>query len=522
MARKTSIDMSQTMEQTQRQVTLPSTILAGKILEKSHEEVLQYVNDELDKNPALEPVSDDGNLPDAHSRDSYDDDDDGYGDGGYDGGERNNNRDDYTGNMFGSDDDDDTPYYLRRQGNQRNIDDERYVPDVVEEESLYEHLLEQLQQLDLTPDQMMIGRYVIGNIDSNGYLTRKAYDISYDILTKESREIDEDEVQRVIDIIKTLDPVGICAMNLRECLMIQLKPRIATDKCAELAYRAVDRYLDDIANRHFELLRRALRVSDEQLAEVISTIQHLNPQPGARFVNDRTVQHGVAVNPDFMVEYDDELGEMIITSLNRMPQLQVSESYRVLSQTKQSGRRSGNASDRNSQKLARNYVTDAEDLIELLKIRQSTLLRVVKAIVDKQKEYFMTLDEGNLHPLTLADIAPIVGNDVSVISRATKGKYLQTRNGCLPFKFFFTEGMVMKGGDGDDDSREASTHEILKELKRLIDNEDKQRPLTDQALTDALNKMGYPIRRRTVAKYREERLNIPVARQRKEHMVRSK
>jgi len=504
MAGKTGLDLSQKMVQTQRQVALPSTILVGQMLEMGYEEALQYVNDELDKNPALERVCDE-------KRSGKDDD------CSYDGentseqkGEDYDPRNDYSK-------EEDAPAYLTKMGNQRGADDEAYVPEVVEEESLYDHLTEQLNQLELTPEQMMIGDYVIGNIDGNGYLTRSAYDISYDIITKESRDMSEDEVQKVIDIIKTLDPSGIAAENLRECLLIQLKPLRHTDHLAELAYKAVDKYIEDIGNKHFEKLRRALRIDDATLAEVMKYIRHLNPYPGAGFVNDRTVQHAISVNPDFHVEYDEEAGEIEITSLNRLPELQVSESYKVSSE----GRlpKGLSKSEKGQQKVVRNYVTRAEELMTLLKIRQDTLLRVVRAIVMKQKDYFMTLDEAELHPLTLADISPIVGSDVSVISRATKGKYIETRNGCLPFKFFFTEGMVVKKGDGDD-AEEVSTREILKALKMLIDNEDKTNPLTDQSLTDSLNKMGYPIKRRTVAKYREEKLNTPVARQRKEHVVK--
>lgn len=500
------MDLTQKMVQTQRQVALPSTILVGQMLERSYEEALQYVNDELDKNPALERVSDENS---AQKNDSD------YSDG-YEGGDNKRGEDYDPRNDYSKEED--APAYLSRMPNQRGVDDEVYVPEVVEEESLYDHLTEQLAQQELTPEQMMIGDYVIGNIDGNGYLTRTAYDISYDIITKESLDISEEKVQQVIDVIKTLDPPGIGAVNLRECLLIQLKPLVGSDHLAELSYKAVDRYIDDIGNKHYDKLRRALRIDDATLAQVLKYIRHLNPYPGAGFVNDRTVQHAITVNPDFRVEYDEESGEIEITSLNRLPELQVSESYKISTE----GRlpKGMSKSEKGQQKVVRNYVTRAEEMIMLLKIRQQTLLNVVRAIVRKQTDYFVTLDEAQLHPLTLADIAPMVGSDVSVISRATKGKYIETRNGCVPFKFFFTEGMVVKKGEGDSDVEEVSTREIIKALKTLIDNEDKTCPLTDQSLTDSLNEMGYPIKRRTVAKYREERLNVPVARQRKEHVVR--
>lgn len=504
MAGKNSMDLTQKMVQTQRQVALPSTILVGQMLERSYEEALQYVNDELDKNPALECISEDRhdgkNTP---------------GDGADEFGEVQSGGDDYDPRKDYSKEED-APAYLTRMGNQRGADDEIYVPEVVEEESLYDHLTEQLNQLELSQEDMMIGDYVIGNIDGNGYLTRTAYDISYDIITKESRDISEEKVQKVIDIIKTLDPPGIAAINLRECLLIQLKPLVHSEHLAELAYKAVDKYIDDIGNKHFDKLRKALHIDDATLSEVMKYIRHLNPYPGAGFVNDRTVQHAVTVNPDFSVEYDEESGELEITSLNRLPELQVSESYKANSLDKLPKEMS--KSMKGQQKVVRNYVNRAEEMITLLKIRQNTLLRVVRAIVMKQKDYFITLDEAQLHPLTLADIAPIVGSDVSVISRATKGKFIETRNGCLPFKFFFTEGMMAKKGNAED-AEEVSTREILKALKTLIDNEDKSNPLTDQSLTESLNKMGYPIARRTVAKYREEKLNTPVARQRKEHLT---
>ncbi|MGM9835175.1 MAG: RNA polymerase factor sigma-54 [Muribaculaceae bacterium] len=505
MASKTGFEQTQIMEQTQRQVALPSTILVGQMLEKSYEEAMQYVNDEMDKNPALEQAA---TEPEHNKTDEP---------ASFDGSDKDSDNIDYDPRNDYRDDDD-TPAYLTRQGNQRGADDEVYVPEVVEEESLYDHLTEQLNQLELTPQQRLIGGYVIGNIDSNGYLTRSAYDICYDMLARESIDVSEEDVQTVIEIIKTLDPAGIAAANLRESLLIQLRGRIASDPISALAYKAVDRYIDDIGNRHFDRLRRALRIDDDTLAEVMHTIRSLNPYPGAGFTSDRTVQHAITVNPDFRVEYDEESDELEITSLNRLPELQVSESYKAISNTRLP--RNIAKSEKGQQKLARNYVSRAEELITLLKIRQDTLLRVVRAIVLKQKDYFITLDEAQLRPLTLSDIAPIVGSDVSVISRATKGKYIETRAGCRPFKFFFTEGMVVKKGDSADDVEEVSTREIIKALKTLIDGEDKSKPLTDQRLTDLLNEMGYPIKRRTVAKYREERLNTPVARQRKEHIVK--
>ena len=508
MAAKTGFEQTQKMEQTQRQVALPSTILVGQMLEKSFDEAVQYVNDELDKNPALEMSSPEPEPNKGNESESFDGNDSTKGNDNNDYDPRNDYRND-----------DDAPAYLTRQGNQRGSDDEVYVPEVVEEESLYDHLTEQLNQLELTPQQRLIGDYVIGNIDGNGYLSRSAYDISYDILSRESIDVSEEQVQAVIEIIKTLDPAGIAAANLRESLLIQLRPRIASDPTSALAYKAVDRYIDDIGNRHFDRLRRALRIDDATLADVMQTIRHLNPYPGAGFTSDRTVQHAITVNPDFRVEYNEESNELEITSLNRLPELQVSESYKVASATRLP--RNIAKSEKSQQKLTRNYVTRAEELITLLKIRQDTLLRVVRAIALKQKDYFITLDEAQLRPLTLSDIAPIVGSDVSVISRATKGKYIETRAGCKPFKFFFTEGMVVKKGDSDNDVEEVSTREIIKALKTLIDNEDKSKPLTDQQLTDQLNEMGYPIKRRTVAKYREERLNTPVARQRKEHIVKN-
>ncbi len=503
MARKNSQGFIQKQVQEQRMVTLPSTILVGQMLERSYEEALQYVNDELEKNPALERLDENGG--------------DTYGetpsDGGYDSlqGESldYDPRRDYANQ-------DDIPSYLMRQGPQRGADDEVYVPEVVEEESLFEHLYEQLQQYHLTELQLLIGEYVIGNIDSHGYLTRSAYDISYDILTKESLDVSEEAVQEVVDMVKKLEPIGIGASDLRECLLLQLKPKCRTHHLAEVAYKAVERYMDDIANKRYEKLCRALKIDDATLSQVMHIIKSLNSKPGACFVQDRTVQHAVTINPDFHVEYDDESGEIEIYSLNRLPDLQVSESYKLVTDMRVP--KVGLRSQKDELRLAKNHVSKAEELITLLKIRQDTLLRVVRAIVQKQSEYFKTLDEADLRPLTLSTIAPIVGSDVSVISRATKGKYIETRNGCLPFKFFFTEGMVVNKGNSEDE--EVSTREIIKALKQLIDAEDKSKPLTDQALTDELNRRGYPIKRRTVAKYREERLNIPVARQRKEHLVK--
>lgn len=396
---------------------------------------------------------------------------------------------------------DEVPSYMLEARN-RSVNDTYYTPTAVNDElTLSEELTRQLSELTLSPRQLNIANYVIGNLDSNGYLKRSPQSIADDITVNESVETDASEVAEVVDVIRHLDPPGVAAVDLRDCLLLQLQRKQPTVEVIT-AREIVTHYFDLFSKRHFEKLAEQLGIANDRLMAAIDVISRLNPKPGNQ-LNDSAIERtGRQIVPELQVDFDAD-NNLTVSLLNNVPELALSKSFSADAPVNASltSRRNNDAAA-----FIRTRRDEAQTFIKTLQLRQSTLLNVMTAIASLQRDFFLTGDETRLRPMILKDVAALTGYDLSVISRATASKYVLAPSGIYPLKFFFNERPK-----ADDD---ITSHQIMDAIKKLIEGEDKRSPLPDETITKELAQNGYNIARRTVAKYRE-RLGIPVARLRK-------
>lgn len=454
------------LSQKQQQTLAPMQLQLVRMLEMSAPEVEEEVRRQVDENPALEVADDADREPAA----------------------------DYFHPA------DDTPYY-RYQARNSGPDDETYEPTAADNsQSLMDYILSQLRENpDLDDTDMAIAGVIAGNIDSNGYLTRDVRALVDDLAIHEGIETTADHVRHVLDAVRGADPAGVGAVDLRDSLLLQLRRRAMTP-AVELATKIVRDYFDLFSLMHFDRLRSLTGSTAEQLSEAMDVIRSLNPKPGSQIgsPDDDRTRH---ITPDFYVEADGD--RLTLTLLNRIPRLQIEQSFASDTpvQRRQTSRR-----DAEANAFIRQRRDEATTFIKVLEMRQQTLYRVMSAIMQWQREFFLTDDPLTLRPMILRDISAITGDDMSVISRVTAGKFVATQHGVYPLKFFFNE----RRREGD----ETSTTALISRLREIIDSEDKNHPLTDAALTDLLNDEGYEVARRTVAKYREK-LGIPVGRLRR-------
>ena len=398
---------------------------------------------------------------------------------------------------------DDVPAYRLNISN-RSADDKVYEPIITNESTLIDYLSEQISEHDLSEKQQTIADYIIGNIDDNGYLTRSVEAISDDIVFQMGIEVDEDEIQSVLQMIRDLDPAGIGAKDLRDCLLLQLERLPGSDDNL-LAYKIIDCYFPEFSKKHYDRIITALKTDKEGFRRALEVILSLNPKPGSLYGggDNSKAQH---ITPDFSVEVDGD--NITLTLLNNIPELQIEESFQAMYDDI-SVKRVRNRSEEEANRFVKDKYESAATFIKMLKQRQVTLFSIMRAILERQKQFFLTEDESLLRPMVLKDIASDTGYDLSVVSRATSGKYVMTQGGIYPLKFFFNEGIRHESGE------DVSSREIQSALKEIIEGEDKKKPYSDEVLCTLLNKRGYEIARRTIAKYRE-RMGFPVARLRKE------
>ena len=398
---------------------------------------------------------------------------------------------------------DDVPAYRLNISN-RSADDKVYEPIITNESTLIDYLSEQISEHDLSEKQQTIADYIIGNIDDNGYLTRSVEAISDDIVFQMGIEVDEDEIQSGLQMIRDLDPAGIGAKDLRDCLLLQLERLPGSDDNL-LAYKIIDCYFPEFSKKHYDRIITALKTDKEGFRRALEVILSLNPKPGSLYGggDNSKAQH---IIPDFSVEVDGD--NITLTLLNNIPELQIEESFQAMYDDI-SVKRVRNRSEEEANRFVKDKYESAATFIKMLKQRQVTLFSIMRAILERQKQFFLTEDESLLRPMVLKDIASDTGYDLSVVSRATSGKYVMTQGGIYPLKFFFNEGIRHESGE------DVSSREIQSALKEIIEGEDKKKPYSDEVLCTLLNKRGYEIARRTIAKYRE-RMGFPVARLRKE------
>jgi RNA polymerase sigma-54 factor len=398
--------------------------------------------------------------------------------------------------------DDEIPDYRTHANNYSSDDDEKSVPYAAGT-SFTQHLINQLNTYRLSEEERDISEFLVGSVDESGYIRRSLSDIMDDLAFTQNVYTDETKIEQVLKIVHQLDPAGVGARNLQECLSIQLHRKEKTPD-TDLAIAIIDNAFDAFTKKHYKKLLQKFDISEMQLKDAIGEIEHLNPKPGGSYSgNNRIVEHVV---PDFAIKIID--GELELTLNGRnAPELHVSREYNnMLKGYKDTKEKS--KSQKDAVLFIKQKLDAAKWFIEAIKQRQQTLFVTMSAIMHYQKDYFLTGDERQLKPMILKDIADEIQMDVSTVSRVANSKYVDTPYGTKLIKEFFSESM--KNDQGED----VSTREIKKILETVIEEENKKKPLTDDALAKILKEKGYPIARRTVAKYREQ-LDIPVARLRK-------
>lgn len=400
-------------------------------------------------------------------------------------------------------DDGDIPYY--RTHIERDKDELPQYNTFSVKESFSQSLITQLGFRNLDDRRMAIGRFIICSLDDDGYLRRDIDSIVDDLAFKSGIETDYDEVLDILEIIQDLEPAGVGARDLQECLLLQLQ-HSPDNEVNRNAIVVIENYFKEFAGKHHSRIMARTGMDERQLKEVTRRIMKLNPAPGGQIddsYNDRARQ----VIPDFKLRYDDITGGQVLEMPRfRIPEIRVRKEYSEMVKASEAG---ADRAQKEAIAFVKQKYNSAKWFVEALKQRQNTLMKTMQAILDYQPEYFKDGDESKLRPMVLKDIAEKTGFDISTISRVVNSKYIETTFGIMPLKYFFSEGLANQDGE------EVSTRELKTALKDIIDAEDKRRPLTDEQLVDMMTKRGYKVARRTVAKYRDQ-LGIPTARLRKD------
>ncbi len=401
---------------------------------------------------------------------------------------------------------DDTPSYKARINNFSKDDKERPVY-ITESHSLGETLVEQLRFRSLTDEELVIAAYIVGSLDDDGYLRRDLQSLSDDLAFTRGMDVSVEEIERMLTMVQELEPAGIAARSLQECLLLQMQRQYLDTKAKRLAFKIINSHFDAFAKKHYEKLIARLNTSEEEFREAIEHIRTLSPKPGNLHI-EGGIDTTPYITPDFILDATD--GELRL-SLNSsgIPEVRISRRYRDMMRDMVAPDGTIKAEDKDAVQFVKSKIDSAKWFISAIKQRHDTLMRTMQTILDFQREYFQEGDKSKLKPMILKDIADRTELDVSTISRVVNSKYIQTPFGIILLKSLFSEGMQTTSGE------EVSSHEIKTILQECIDNEDKRHPLTDENLMDILNDKGYRIARRTVAKYREM-LDIPVARMRKQ------
>ncbi|WP_418426049.1 RNA polymerase factor sigma-54 [Alistipes sp.] len=402
--------------------------------------------------------------------------------------------------------DDDTPSYKSRINNYSKDDKQRPVY-LTEGRSLQEYLIEQLGYRNLPERDMRLAVYLIGSIDEDGYLRRDLESVADDIAFTVGIETTAGELERLLNIIHELEPAGIGARDLRECLLLQMAQMPVNTRPRRLARKILTNYFDEFVKKHYEKLMARLQISEDDFREAIAEIRHLSPKPGNLYAEGGTDTTPYII-PDFILDYQDGRFTLSLNSYN-VPEVRVNRRYMEMIREMVGSDGRVREKDKEAIQFVKSKIDSAKWFISAIKQRHDTLMRTMQTILDYQEEYFKDGDKSKLRPMILKDIADRTGLDVSTISRVVNSKYVQTQFGIILLKSLFSEAMQTDSGE------EVSSYEIKNILQECIDEEDKRRPLTDETLMDILNSKGYRIARRTVAKYREM-LGIPVARLRKQ------
>ena len=543
--------LNQEITQKQQQTLTAQQIQQIKLLEIPALEMEERILQEIDINPALEfgkDPSGDDSYDEDFDNGNFDGDED-FDDNGFDNAEAGSSADNSAENTSAAADDerldnddevreeqteelsgqpettaeerDDYDDYLSdyddraadyaetqpRDPNQESEDrDPFYRTSQVD--TLQDFLKQQLSDLEITERQELIGEYIIGNIEEDGYLRVGIDTISDQLAFQASTDVSDDEIAEVLAMIKEFEPAGIAAKDLKECLLLQLYRKSRTKAVADAIY-LLEHYFEQFSDRKNAYICQRWGISEEQLADAVKEITKLNPKPGNNWEATLLSDTGRQITPDFRVTNHNGKLELSLNDTT-IPDLHISPSYiKMLREFQAIPRNKRSTSVREAANFARQKIDAANWFINAIAQRQNTLLRTMQAILDRQEAFFLSGEERKLRPMRLKDVAADTGLDISTISRVSTKKFVETEYGVFPLKFFFSESMSTTEGE------EVSVREIQTALRELIDHEDKKHPLADEALVKLLNQQGYQVARRTVAKYRDQ-LGIPGSRQRGE------
>ena len=464
----------------------PQQIQLMKLIQLSTQEFEQRLSTEIEENPALDTSKDESIEPDNLDDSEFEKDD--------------NPHEEIDVNDYLSDDD--TPDY-KLKSNNYSEESEKSIP-YASGTTFNQYLTAQLHSFSLNKKEQQIAEFIIGSLDPFGYLRRDILDISDDLIFTLGIDADEILIQDILDKIYLLEPPGVGARDLKQCLILQLKRKNKT-KTIDLSLKIIEEFFDLFSKKHFEKIKQKLNISNEELKGVVSEIEKLNPKPGGAFNENTKINSSIV--PDFTIKIIEGELKLELNSRNA-PDLYVSEEYKnMLSGYSESKNKT--KSHKDAVMFIKQKLDSAKWFIDAIKQRNQTLIMTMTSIINFQKEYLMTGDESKMKPMILKDIAEKIDMDISTISRVANSKYVDTPYGTKLIKSFFSEGIKNSQGI------EISTIEVKKTLENIIENENKNDPHTDDQLTKILNKKGYPIARRTVAKYREM-IGAPVARLRKE------
>ena len=470
----------------------PQQIQLMKLIQLHTLEFEEELERELEENPALEKVTDD-------KEEDYDNLGNDYEDEGTESIETDFSVDEY---LY-----DDEPSYKTASSNY-SPDDEEFDNEslLTEGQTIYDYLLEQIRLSNISDEELKIAEYLIGNLDNDGYLRRDLKSIVDDLAFSQGIYTDIPKLEYILEnYIQKLEPAGVGARNLQECLLLQIEKKVSDNPNVSIAASILKNQFDALSNKHYSKIIQRYNIDEEQLKDVLEEIAKLSPKVGGNF-DTQTITINQEIIPDFIIQVKDN---EVIPMLNNKnaPTLRVSNEYKEILETYSNDKSS--PEHKQAALFIKQKLDAAKWYIDAVNQRQNTLIQTITAIAKMQKEYFITGDEKNIKPMILKDISDITGFDISTISRVVKSKYADTPHGIVYLKNLFSDSLT------NDEGEEVSTKEIKNHLQEIIDKENKKKPLTDDALVTALKEKGYNIARRTIAKYREQ-LNIPVARLRKE------
>ncbi|SFW44573.1 RNA polymerase, sigma 54 subunit, RpoN/SigL [Prevotellaceae bacterium HUN156] len=499
MAQEQIQEQRLTQQQKLAQTITQQQLLQAQLIELPITQLMERVTAEMDDNPALEVSTDEPEYPEyADSTDSSDTPE--SSSDTYEQEERQSALDEALESI--GRDDEELPVYQGGMSSQEEREDMVYGQSL----SFYDQLNEQMNMCDLTEQERNIMEYLIGSLDDDGLLRKPLHSISDELAIYHNVDVTEQEIEEVLIKLQDFDPAGIGARSLQECLLLQIQRRDPSH-LKDLMERTIKDYFELFTKKHWDKLQQVLQLTDLQNETLIKELRKLNPKPGTSM--GEVVGHSIQqITPDFIVDTQDDGTVTFSLNAGDIPELHVSQSFTDTLNEYQTNKENMSRQMKEALLYTKKKVEAAQGFIEAIRVRRHTLTITMRAIIQWQHRFFEDGDEASLRPMILRDIAEKTGLALSTISRVSNSKYAQTRWGTFPLRYFFSDGYVTAEGE------ELSTRKIKTALRDLIDAEDKRKPLSDDALKDLLAAKGFPIARRTVAKYREQ-LGIPVARLRK-------